>query len=100
MANNTDSERLWMLTDAAVIKAAGTPVVVRKLIFFPAAVNDDVVIHEYAPDGTARIAIRMKAGPSVALPVDIDFGNEGRSLNGFRLLTIDAGYLDVYLGSK
>jgi len=100
MANNTDSERLWMLTDAAVIKAAGTPVIVRKLIYFPAAVSDDVVIHEYAPGGTARIAVRMKAGPAVVLPIEIDFGNEGRSLNGFRLLTIDAGYLDVYLGSK
>ena len=93
MANNTDSERLWMLTDAAVIKAAGTPVIVRKLIYFPAAVSDDVVIHEYGSDGVARIAVRMKTGPAVALPVEIDFGRDGRILNGFVLATIDADHM-------
>ena len=100
MANDATSERLWILDTAAVIVAIGTPVIVRKVVFFPALKDDDLVIQEYGPTGVLRTAIKLKAGASDASPVSLNFGSEGRQLNGFKLSTIDGGTLDVYIGAR
>lgn len=100
MANVTTSERFWSLTDAGVIAADKVRVCVRKLVYFPAAVDNDVVIQEYseATPGVLRNAIVLKANHAAAEPLALDFGITGRNLNGFKLETIDGGTLDVYLG--
>ncbi|MCK7508922.1 MAG: hypothetical protein MZV70_36105 [Desulfobacterales bacterium] len=54
MANNVASERLWILDTAATLAAAGVEVIVRKIVFTPASIDDDVLIQEYGPAGTAR----------------------------------------------
>jgi len=103
MANDTTSERLWSFTTATGgnIKAAGTQVIIRKIVFAPGAIDDDVVIQEYAPTaaGAARDAIVLKANHTDVNLVSLDFGRFGRKLNGFNLSTIDAGTLYVYIGS-
>jgi hypothetical protein len=98
MANDVTNVRLWVLDTAGVIKAVGTTVYVRKLVFVPGAVANDIVIQEYISDGTLKSAIVMKAGPAVAEVVTMDFGPECRGLNGFKLSTISAGTLYVYIG--
>jgi len=98
MSNITTGARLWTLTDVAVISAAGTQVIVRKVVFVPTSVDDDVVIQEYSPGGVARDAIVLKASHLDIGPVSLDFGPGGRRLNGFSLSVIDHGTLYVYLG--
>lgn len=100
MANNTTSERLWILDTAGEIQAAlGIPVIVRKVLYLPAAVDNAITIQEYGPTGALRTAIYLKADPAVARPVEQDFGPDGRFLNGFKLSAISAGSLYVYLGT-
>lgn len=100
MANDTTSDRLWSFTTATGgdIKATGNQVVIRKIVFFPAAVDDDVVIQEYSTSAVARSAIVLKANHTDVNPVALDWGKNGRKLNGFNLSTIDAGTLYVYIG--
>jgi len=98
MANDATGEKVWTLDTVAVIKAVNVPVLVRKVVFFPALKDDDVVIQEYGNTAVLRMAIRLKAGASDASPVSLDFGSEGRILNGFKLSTIDGGSVDIYLG--
>jgi hypothetical protein len=100
MPNVTTSERLWSFTTATGgdIKGAGTEVIVRKVVYFPNAIDDDVVIQEYDSSGVARSAIVLKANHAAAEPLSLDFGVSGRRLNGFNLSTIDGGTLYVYLG--
>jgi hypothetical protein len=99
MSNVTTSERLWSFTTATGgnIAAAETPVIVRKVVYFPNAIDDDVVIQEYDSAGTARSAIVLRANHAAAEPLSLDFGMNGRRLNGFNLSTIDGGTLYVYL---
>jgi len=100
MSNSVSGERLWTLdtASATAIKAVGTEVVVRAIEFRPAAVDDDLVIQEYDSAGTARTAISMKADHAAAEPIYRDFGPDGRRLNGFIFVTLDAGSAIVYLG--
>lgn len=101
MANNVASERLWILDSAAVIKAVGVPVKVRKLVLFPSAVDDDAIIEEYGADAVLRTALHIKARKLTGdtSPVDMDFGPDCRELNGFNLATIDGtAILHVYIG--
>jgi hypothetical protein len=97
MANNVLNVRFYTLDTVAVIKAVGIPVVVRKIVFFPNAAGDDAAFQEYLADGTLANAIRIKAGPSDASAVMLDFV-EGRTLNGLKLSVIDGGSVDVYIG--
>lgn len=99
MANITTNDRLWRLDTVAVIAAVGVPVIVRKVVFVPGAIDDDVIIQEYLPDGTLDSAIILKANHTDVNLVALDFGQDGRKLNGFKLSTIDAGTIHVYLGS-
>lgn len=98
MANVITNDRLWRLDTVAVIAAVGTPVIVRKVVFVPGAIDDDVIIQEYLPDGTLDSAIILKANHTDVNLVTLDFGTEGRSLNGLKLSTIDAGTIHIYLG--
>jgi hypothetical protein len=100
LANDVSSERLWVLdtASATAIVAAGTEVIVRKVVFIPGATGDDVVIQEYDSAGAARSAIVLKASPTAAEPMSIDFAPNGRRLNGFILSTKDAGTVYCYLG--
>jgi len=98
MSNVTTGAKLWTLTDVAVIVATGKQVIVRKVVFVPTSVDDDVTIQEYSPAGVARDAIVLKASHLDIGPVSLDFGPNGRRLNGFSLSVIDHGTLYVYLG--
>ena len=99
MANITTNPRYWVLDTAATIVAVGTTVVVRRIVLFPSAVNDDANINEYIAAGTASEAMHIKGGPSAVDPVTLDWGREGRALNGFILATLDGtSKLEVYIG--
>lgn len=98
MPNDITNIRLWKLDSIGVIAADHTAVVVRKLVYLPAAVDDDVTIQEYQGDGTLIDTIIMKADHAAAEPFEMDFGPEGRLLNGFKLSVIDGGTLYVYVG--
>jgi hypothetical protein len=99
MANDTTSERLWILDTVATIIAVGEEVTVRKIVYHPAAIDNAITIQEYGSDGVLRTAMRLAANHTDVNLVALDWGPEGRSLNGFRLSAISAGSLDVYLGS-
>jgi hypothetical protein len=98
MANDTTSERLWILDTVAVITAVNNPVIVRKVVYYPSTKDHTVVIQEYSKAAVLRTAIAIKAGASDASPVSLDFGLNGRLLNGFKLSTIDGGSVYIYLG--
>ena len=98
MANVVTNDRLWRLDTVAVIVAVGTPVIVRKVVFVPAVIDDDVIVQEYLPDGTLDSAIILKANHTDVNLVALDFGSDGRKLNGFKLSVIDGGTIHVYLG--
>ena len=100
MANNVTSERLWILDTVAVIKAVGNDVIVRKIVLHPVAIDNLVNIQEYGSDGVLRLAICLAANHSDINLVALDFGSEGRRLNGFKLSVLTAGVLDVYLGTE
>lgn len=100
MANDTTNDRLWILDTPGVIAAAGEDIVVRKLVFVPVAIDNAVVIKEYLPAGTLAIAMKIKANHSDINLVTLDWGPDGRKLNGFELTSITAGVVDVYLGRK
>jgi hypothetical protein len=81
----------------AAVKAANTRVKIRHLHYEPAAVNNVCTISEYAADGsTAKNVIKLKAGSSVADPVDRSY-DPPKELNGLYLSVITAGtvYLEV-----
>lgn len=100
MANVTTSERYWSLDTVAVISAAGVEVIIRKIVFRPAVIDDDILIQEYDSAGAVRTAIVLKANHTDVNLVALDWGSQGRRLNGFALATIDGGTLDVYLGNN
>jgi hypothetical protein len=100
MANDVTSERLWILDTVAVIKAVGNDVIVRKIVFHPAAIDNLVNIQEYSSEGVLRLGICLAANHSDINLVALDFGSEGRRLNGFKLSVLTAGVLDVYLGTE
>lgn len=98
MANDITGDRLWICDTAAILAAVGVSVTVRKVIYFPAAVDNDILFQEYSSAAVLRTAFKLKAGPSVVLPLEIDFGPNGREFNGLKLATIDGGSVDIYLG--
>lgn len=95
MANDVTSPKLWTLDTAGVIVAKGTIVKVRRVLFFPALIDDDVLIEEYLADGTLKQAVKIKANHTDVNPVSIPF-DPPLELNGFKLTTIDGGTVDVY----
>ena len=102
MSNDMTSDRIWVLDTVGATStiAAGTPVIVRKVVYVPTTVDDDAVIQEYDTAGVARSAIVLKASHLDIGPVSLDFGPEGRRLNGFILSTLDHGTVYVYVGKN
>jgi hypothetical protein len=100
MANDVTGDRLWTMDTVAVVADAGEEIIVRKIVFTPGAVNDDVLVQEYGPDAALRSAMKLKANATDVNLVTLDWGPQGRRLNGFKLATIDGGTLDIYLGLK
>lgn len=99
MANDTNSNRVWVLDTAAIIAAAGVATRVRMIHFFPTTAADELLIQEYGPDAakTVRYGVYAIAAPSVVAPILIDFGPKGRHFNGFKLTTLTNGVVVVYL---
>ncbi len=95
MANDVTSPKLWTLDTVGVIVAKSTIVKVRRVVFYPGGVDNDVLIQEYGSDGTLIQAIKIKANQTDVNPVSIPF-DPPLVLNGFKLATIDGGTLDVY----
>jgi len=98
MANDITAPHLWKLTDVGVIKAAGDKVVIRRVVYAPAVAADDLVLQEYAADGsTAKDFCILKAGAADVDWVTIDYGSEGQEVNGLVVGTIDGGTCFVYI---
>jgi hypothetical protein len=98
MANVITNEKCYVLDSTGVVVAVGTPVVIRKIVYFPTTVSDDVTLQDYSYLGVLRDAIRIKADPAVVRPVELDFGPDGWTLNGLYVSVVDHGSLDVYIG--
>lgn len=98
MANDITAPHLWKLDTAGVVKAAGQVVTVRRVIFAPAVAADDLVLQEYAADGTTvKDFCILKAGAADVDWATVDFGPEGISVNGLVVGTIDGGTAYVYI---
>lgn len=100
MSNVITNEKCFVLDATGVVVAVGTPVIIRKIIYFPTTVSDDVTLQDYSAAGVARDAIRIKADPAVVRPVEIDFGPNGWLLNGLSVSVVDHGSMDVYIGVR
>jgi hypothetical protein len=98
MANDiTTNPRLWALDSTGAVKTAGNRVYVSKIEYYPAAIDDDIIISEYAADGTTtKNVIRLKANHGAAEPVREVYPHLF-VLNGLAVSTIDGGiiYLSV-----
>ena len=98
MANDITAPRLWVLDTAEAVIAAGTPVIVRAVTFMGTTAGHDLVINEFDASGAEKPAIVMKMqGTEVVYP-HLDFGCNGRLLNGLHVATIDSGSAYVYIG--
>ncbi len=86
----------WSLDTAETLLAAGTRIRVKKMIWYPNATDNDLVVH----DGNANIKWEVRA--TAGAPNKESFGVEtfevegGELFDGFILATIDAGLLYVY----
>jgi len=96
MSNDITAPHLWVLDSAGVVKAAGTKVFVRMVVYGPAFAGDDLILQEYDAGGSAKSAVILKASASDVDWVYIDFGSEGITLNGLVVGTIDGGTAYVY----
>ena len=97
--SNSTAGNPWILDTAATITAAGTKVIVNKMLWFPAAADDDLIVH----DGNANIKWKVRA--TAGAPNHESFGAERfdgpEEFDGFILNTIEGdagGTLYVYLG--
>ena len=91
MADDYAGDRYWTLLPADatdVIRATGIPVFVRKIVLYPKAVNDAAVIQEYGSDNVLKTAMRIKASATLVDLVSLDWGRNGRQLNGFVLASL------------
>ena len=98
MAKDITSPHLWKLTDVGQVKAAGDKVVVRRIVYAPAVAADDLVLQEYAADGsTLKDFCILKAGAADVDWVTIDYGPDGEGFNGLYVGTIDGGTVYIYI---
>ena len=90
--------RLWYVDTASeplATKAPGqTTAWVRKIVMIPNAADDTIVFH----DSAAANAIPMQAGASDASPVQIDFGDKGKRVQGLTCYSLSTSVVAyVYL---
>lgn len=83
--------KLWVVDETGTLNEGGVTVV--KVVYIPSAAADDLILDDNA-DNTAIV---LKAGPSDASPVQLDFGNKGRKLPSLKVNTIDGGTAYIYL---
>ena len=103
MSNNFDGHGIWHLDTAfsageLLYYPSGMKVKLLKMIWYPNAVDNDIDVQD--ANGESIMKCRAKV-PSGANREEIgriieEFGN-GRWFDGFKLITIDGGILDVYL---
>jgi len=86
MGNSFISEtQIWTVDSTGTLNTGG--VTVMKVILWPSAVSDDLVL----TDNADNEAISLKASPSDTSAVQIDFGPDGRRLPSLKVGTIDNG---------
>ncbi len=101
MANDYTSERYWKLDSVEVIIACGTPVTVRKIIYVPTGRNSTATIQGYSPTGVLRTEFALLGNTVNTTSVDQDWGDKGRTINGFKVSAITSGdIIHVYLGRR
>jgi len=99
MAGNNvynSATKLWTVDTPDTIIASGKTVVVVQVIYFPAAVGNDLVIQ----DAEGNDAIILKAGATDASPVRWPAEPGGRTFNGLKIATISAGIAYIYLAKR
>ena len=99
MANVTTNDRFWKIDTAAEINGIGVQTRIRMLVFVPAAIDNAVVIQEYT-GGALDQSAEIQANHTDINPVIRDYGNDGREFNGFKVSSISAGTLYVYVGRR
>jgi hypothetical protein len=98
MANDITAPHLWKLDTAGLVKAAGTKIKITHVIFAPAVAADDLVLQEYAADGsTLKDFSVLKAGAADVDWIKDDFGPDGLEVNGLYVGTIDGGTAYVHV---
>ena len=94
MANDTTTHpRLWSVDSVGALKAAGDKVFIRHIIYLPALAGDDLVLSEYAPDGsTAQNIVHLVAKATITTEdvVERTF-TPPLECNGLYVSTIDGG---------
>ena len=89
--------RVWYVDTAETLatKAPGlTTAWVRKIVMIPAAADDTIVFQ----DSAAANAILMKAGATDESPVQIDFGDKGKRVQGLTCSSLSTSVVAyVYL---
>ena len=87
---------VWEVTDATALitVAAGfNNPTVRKIVYVPSAAADDLVFQNVSSENV----IVLKAGAADASPIELDFGEKGKRIQGLTCSTIDGGTAYVYL---
>jgi len=97
MSNSTVANP-WILDTAATILAAGNPIIVEKMIWYPAAANDDLIVK----DGNGNVVWTVRAmtgATSNEIYGAVNFTGP-LEMDGFELDTIEGdagGTLYVYI---
>lgn len=97
MGNDTKNPRFWILDKKEVLAPIGSPVIIRKIVYYPDSIDDNCTFQEYDNGGVLRDAVHLKASHTNIEPVSIDFGDQGRAFNGLKLSSIDHGTVEVYI---
>jgi hypothetical protein len=97
MTNNFGGQGIWHMDTAASVLSAGAKIKLKKLVWYPNAADNDLDVQD--ANGESIMKCRAQI-PSGATRDDIgkiveDFG-DGQWFDGFNLVTIDGGVLDVY----
>jgi hypothetical protein len=97
MGNTGLSSNVWVLDTAATIKATGNLVYLKKMVYYPNAVDNDLKV----ADGSGNILWELRAvvpSPNKeAVGALVNDSCEGW-VDGFILVTIEGGALHVHIG--
>lgn len=81
---------LWVIDETGTLNTGGVTVI--RVIYFPSAVDDDLII----TDNADNEAIVLKAGASDTSPVHLPMEDGGRKLPSLKIGTIDGGTAYIY----
>jgi hypothetical protein len=89
MANIYHSDtQLWVCDEVGLLVATGIQVVIIEIIYFPSAINDDLIIQ----NGAGVDAVILKAGASDTSPIR---WSGPMKINGLKIGTIDGGKVTI-----